>query len=289
VATIIDGRLISKEIQEEVRQDVERLVASKGVTPGLAVVLVGDNPASKLYVGMKAKTCVKLGMKSVEETLPASATEAELLALVDRLNKDNSIHGILVQLPLPSHIDSQKIINALDPRKDVDGLHPFNAGLLCAGHPRFIPCTPYGVCELLVRYKVALSGSEVVVLGRSNLVGRPLSVLLSSKGRYGDATVTVCHSRSRDLPQICRRADVLVVAIGQREFVSVDMVKPGAVVIDVGTHPPRDETEKLRGDVQYEAVSAVASMITPVPGGVGPMTIAMLMRNSADAAIMLAR
>lgn len=286
MAILIDGRVISREIQNEVQRDVERLKAEKGVTPGLAVVLVGENPASKLYVGMKAKTCVKLGMHSVVEELPASTAESELLGLVNRLNNDPSIHGILVQIPLPSHIDSQRILNSLDPAKDVDGLHPFNAGLLCAGSPRFIPCTPYGVCELLIRSGVQIAGRQVVVLGRSNLVGRPISILLSSKGRFGDATVTICHSRSKDLAGVCARADILIVAIGQREFVSPDMVKPGAVVIDVGTHPPRNDSEKLRGDVQFEAVSQIASMITPVPGGVGPMTIAMLMRNAADAAIM---
>ncbi|HEY3294277.1 MAG TPA: bifunctional 5,10-methylenetetrahydrofolate dehydrogenase/5,10-methenyltetrahydrofolate cyclohydrolase [bacterium] len=287
MAILIDGRVISKEIQSEVQRDVEKLKAEKGVTAGLAVVLVGDNPASKLYVGMKAKTCIKLGMNSIHEELPASISEAGLLAVIDRLNNDPAVHGILVQLPLPSHINAQTVLNRLDPRKDVDGLHPVNAGLLSAGEPRFIPCTPYGICQLLVRSNVQITGREVVVLGRSNLVGRPISILLSSKGRYGDATVTVCHSRSKNLPEICRRADILVVAIGQREFVSADMVKPGAVVIDVGTHPARNENEKLRGDVQFESVSEIASMITPVPGGVGPMTIAMLMRNAADAAIML--
>jgi len=286
LADIIDGRAISKEIQSEVQRDVEKLRAEKGVVPGLTVVLVGDDPASHVYVNNKAKTCARLGMRSAVEKLPATTTQAELLDLVARLNRDPAVHGILVQLPLPKQINPQVIINSLDPAKDVDGLHPFNVGLLCAGHPRFIPCTPYGICELLTRSAVQIPGSDVVVLGRSNLVGRPLSVLLSSKGRFGDATVTVCHSRSAHLAEVCKRADILVVAIGQREFVTADMVKPGAVVIDVGTHPARNENEKMTGDVKFAEVSPIASMITPVPGGVGPMTIAMLMRNAVDAAVI---
>ena len=284
MAALIDGKTIGKQIQNEVEADVQRLKTERGLVPGLAVVLVGEDPASKLYTGMKAKTCARLGMHSVLQTHPADIAQTELLAIIDRLNADPAIHGILVQLPLPRHIDSHAILHRIDPRKDVDGLHPFNVGLLCSGEPRVIPCTPYGICELLVRSEVTIAGSEVVILGRSNLVGRPLSVLLSSKGRFGDATVTVCHSRSRNLPAVCRRADILVVAIGQREFVTADMVQPGAVVIDVGTHPARDESEKMAGDVHFAGVSEVASQITPVPGGVGPMTIAMLMRNTADAA-----
>jgi methylenetetrahydrofolate dehydrogenase (NADP+) / methenyltetrahydrofolate cyclohydrolase len=285
VAAIIDGKAIGKQIQAEVESDVKRLKAERGIVPGLAVVLVGEDPASKLYTGMKAKTCAKLGMYSVLQTLPADISETALLTIIDSLNADPAIHGILVQLPLPPHIDSHAILHRVDPRKDVDGLHPFNIGLLCSGEPRVIPCTPFGICELLVRSNVTIAGREVVILGRSNLVGRPLSVLLSTKGRFGDATVTVCHSRSLNLADVCRRADILVVAIGQREFVTAAMVKPGAVVIDVGTHPARNESEKMAGDVQFASVSEVASQITPVPGGVGPMTIAMLMRNSADSAL----
>ena len=207
--------------------------------------------------------------------------------MIERFNCDKTVHGILVQLPLPEPIHSHEVVNAIDPLKDVDGLHPNNIGLLCSGRPRFIPCTPFGIRELLIRSDIAISGREIVVVGRSNLVGRPLSVLLSLKGRYGDATVTLAHSRSPQLAEVCRRADILVVAMGRPRFISADMVKPGAVVIDVGSHPPRDSSEKSCGDVDFESVCRVASKITPVPGGVGPMTIAMLMRNTVNAAAML--
>ncbi|MFZ5432345.1 MAG: bifunctional methylenetetrahydrofolate dehydrogenase/methenyltetrahydrofolate cyclohydrolase FolD [Calditrichota bacterium] len=284
-AELIDGRTISAAIKSEVEADVKKLISEKSITPGLAVVLVGDDPASRTYVSMKAKTCAKIGMNSWVETYPAEMSETDVLQVINRLNTDRKVHGILVQLPLPKHIDSHHIINAIDPRKDVDGLHPYNSGLLASGQPSVIPCTPFGICELLLRSNVKISGREAVVLGRSNLVGRPISTLLSSKAPYGDATVTVCHSRSDHLKEICRRADILVVAIGRRKFVSADMVKPGAVVIDVGSHPPRDESEKMCGDVDFDSVKEIASKITPVPGGVGPMTIAMLMRNTVDAAI----
>ncbi|MBU0508475.1 bifunctional 5,10-methylene-tetrahydrofolate dehydrogenase/5,10-methylene-tetrahydrofolate cyclohydrolase [bacterium] len=284
MAELIDGRAIAGIIRGEIENDIRLLHEQRGAFPGLAVVLVGDNPASKMYVSAKAKMCEKLGIRSTVETMRAESNEQDLLRFIDRLNQDPSIHGILVQLPLPPQINSQEVIRRIDPQKDVDGLHPHNVGLLCTGQPHFIPCTPYGICELLIRSGVAITGREVVVLGRSNLVGRPLSILLSSKGRYGNATVTVCHSRSANLPEICRRADTLVVAIGRRKFVTGDMVKPGAVVIDVGSHPPSNALEKTCGDVDFESASPVASKITPVPGGVGPMTIAMLMRNATDAA-----
>jgi methylenetetrahydrofolate dehydrogenase (NADP+)/methenyltetrahydrofolate cyclohydrolase len=286
MATLIDGKAIAKLIESETLDDISRLRNAHGIAPGLAVVLVGNDPASKVYVGMKGKTSLRLGMTSVTETRPADVEENELLALVTQLNHEPTIHGILVQLPLPKHIDTHKIIDTIDPKKDVDGLHPQNIGLLCAGRPRFIPCTPYGVVELLIRSKVSPRGKEVVVLGRSNLVGRPVANLLSSKTKYGDATVTVCHSRSSSLPEICRRADILISAIGQKKYVTADYIKPGAVVIDVGIHRlSEEEGGGLCGDVDFQSVAEVASMITPVPGGVGPMTIAMLMRNTVDAAL----
>jgi methylenetetrahydrofolate dehydrogenase (NADP+)/methenyltetrahydrofolate cyclohydrolase len=288
MTALIDGKAIAKAIYSEIEQDIKRLQDNHGIVPGLAAVLVGDNPASRMYVNSKAKMCGKLGMYSEVITRPAETTEEELLALIDQLNASEKIHGILVQLPLPGHINPDRIVQRTDPSKDVDGLHPYNVGLLCTGQPAFIPCTPYGICEMLVRSQVKVSGREVVIVGRSNLVGRPLSVLLSAKGPYGDATVTVCHSRSANLTAICRRADILVVAIGQRRFVTQDMVKPGAVVIDVGSHPAT-ETDAACGDVDFQNVAPLTSQITPVPGGVGPMTIAMLMRNTANAALRKVR
>lgn len=285
MATLINGKAIAKQIESEIALDVENLRAEHGITPGLAVVLVGDNPASKIYVGMKGKSSQKLGMKSVTELLPAETTESELLSLVERLNADNSIHGILVQLPLPSHINSHRIIESIRPEKDVDGLHPFNIGMLCSGTPNIIPCTPYGIIQLLTRSKVQIAGKEVVVAGRSNLVGRPIANLLSTKAEYGDATVTICHSRTSNLPEVCRRADILIAAIGQKRMINRDYVKPGVVIIDVGTHKlSEEEGGKSCGDVDFNDVSEIASMITPVPGGVGPMTIAMLMKNTFEAA-----
>jgi len=285
MATLIDGKAIAQQIQGEVLTDVERLRRDRSVVPGLTVVLVGDDPASKTYVSNKARISTKLGMNSTVEALAADAPESRVLSLIERLNADSAVHGILVQLPLPPHINASRVLQLLDPRKDVDGLHPFNIGLLCAGTPRFIPCTPFGICELLARSGVAVAGREVVVVGRSNLVGRPLSVLLSSKSKFGDATVTVCHSRSANLRDICRRAEILVVAIGRPRFVTGNMIRPGAVVIDVGTHPAAGPDGKMCGDVEFESAFPVASMLTPVPGGVGPMTIAMLMRNTVNAAI----
>lgn len=285
MATLIDGKAIAQQIQTEVLADVERLRRDRGVVPGLTVILAGDDPASKTYVSNKARVSAKLGMNSVVETLPGDVSESRVLSLIERLNAEPAIHGILVQLPLPPHINASRVLQLVDPRKDVDGLHPFNIGLLCAGSPRFIPCTPFGICELLARSGVPVAGREVVVVGRSNLVGRPLSLLLSSKGKFGDATVTVCHSRSANLGDLCRRAEILVVAIGRPRFVTGNMIRPGAVVIDVGTHPGAGPDGKMCGDVEFESVFPVASMLTPVPGGVGPMTIAMLMRNTVNAAI----
>jgi methylenetetrahydrofolate dehydrogenase (NADP+) / methenyltetrahydrofolate cyclohydrolase len=286
MAEIIDGKVIAEQIRNEIASDVELFWTKYHATPGLAVVLVGDNPASHTYVTMKAKMCERLGMYSVKHLLPESTSEATVLSLISNLNSDNHIHGILVQLPLPNHLNPYKTVSAINPFKDVDGLHPENIGLLCIGQPRFQPCTPLGICELLTRSGVPVPGKEVVILGRSNLVGRPLSIMLSSKRASGDASVTLCHSRSNNIADICRRADILVAAIGQRQFVTKEMVKPGAVVIDVGTHPPRNENEKFCGDVEYDTVSQIASKITPVPGGVGPMTIASLMKNTLHAAQM---
>jgi methylenetetrahydrofolate dehydrogenase (NADP+) / methenyltetrahydrofolate cyclohydrolase len=288
-AELIDGKAIAESIRQEVAVDVERLKRECGVTPGLAVIVVGNDPASHTYVSSKAKMCIKLGMNSVKDSFPIDFSEKELIARICELNERREVHGILVQLPLPAHMNSRRVITTVDPCKDVDGLHPENIGLLCMGEPRFVPCTPFGICELLRRSRVEVCGREVVVLGRSALVGRPISILLSSKNKYGDATVTVCHSRSRNLPDICRRADILIVAIGRKRFMTADMVKPDAVVIDVGTHPPQTDQETFCGDVDFEHVKEVASKITPVPGGVGPMTIAMLMRNTVDAAFRLSK
>lgn len=284
-ATIIDGKAIAAEIRQEVKMEVERLKAKYGKVPGLATVLVGDNPASATYVRMKGQACEELGMYSVKPTLPADATQEQVEGLVRELNADPSIHGILVQLPLPPHLNERAVLSAISLEKDVDGFHPINIGRLAMkGHePLFIPCTPYGVMVLLERTGVKLEGSRAVVLGRSNIVGLPVSLLLL----HANATVTICHSRTRDLPSVTREADVLVVAVGRPEMVRGDWVKPGAVVIDVGVNQVPDPTRKsgyrLVGDVAFDEVKEVASAITPVPGGVGPMTIAMLMQNTLRA------
>ncbi len=285
MATKIDGTAISAALQADVKLRVEKFAKESGVTPGLAVVLVGDDPASAVYVKSKGKACAKLGMFSETFVMPASTSRTELLERIAELNSHNRFHGILVQLPLPKHLDADEIIDAIDPMKDVDGLHPTNAGLLSLGRPRFVPCTPAGIVELLRAAGIQIPGQNAVVLGRSNLVGRPIATLLSSKGAFGDATVTICHSRSRNLSAITSSADILIVAIGQPNFVTRDMIKPGAVVIDVGIHRrPESEGGGLCGDVQYDAAFDIASAITPVPGGVGPMTIAMLMSNTLKAA-----
>ncbi len=284
-ATIIDGKAIAAEIRQEVRAEVERLKAQYGRVPGLATVLVGENPASATYVRMKGQACEEVGIYSVKPTLPADATQEQVEGLVRELNADPSIHGILVQLPLPPHLNERAVLSALSLEKDVDGFHPVNIGRLAMkGHePLFIPCTPYGVMVLLERSGVKLEGSRAVVLGRSNIVGLPVSFLLL----HANATVTVCHSRTRDLPSVTREADVLVAAVGRPEMVRRDWVKPGAVVIDVGINRISDPSQKsgfrLVGDVAFDEVKEVASAITPVPGGVGPMTIAMLLQNTLRA------
>ncbi|AKQ60562.1 bifunctional methylenetetrahydrofolate dehydrogenase/methenyltetrahydrofolate cyclohydrolase FolD [Bordetella hinzii] len=276
-ARIIDGAALSQRIREEVAQRVAAL-AAKGVRPGLAVVLVGEDPASQVYVRNKVAACEKAGLHSVKEQYPADLSEAELLARIDALNRDPSIHGILVQLPLPAHLDSHKVIEAIAPGKDVDGFHISNAGLLMTGQPLFRPCTPYGVMKMLEAEGVALRGAEAVVVGASNIVGKPMAMLLLAAG----ATVTLCNSKTRDLGAQTRRADVLVVATGRPRMVTGDMIKPGAVVIDVGIN--RGADGKLCGDVDFASAREVAGAITPVPGGVGPMTIAMLLVNTVEAA-----
>ena len=264
-------------------------LAARGTKPGLAVVLVGENPASQVYVRMKGKACDEAGIYSETHRLPATTTEAELLAFVDRLNADPAIHGILVQLPLPKQITTQRVLQRVDPRKDVDGFHPENVGKVFSGDPSgFRPATPYGVQQLLLRTGVATSGAHAVIVGRSTIVGRPMAALLLQDGAGGNATVTVCHSRTRDIAAVTRSADILIVAIGKPEFVTGDMVKPGAVVIDVGVNRVDDPTAKqgyrLVGDVKFAEAERVASAITPVPGGVGPMTITMLLYNTVQAA-----
>jgi methylenetetrahydrofolate dehydrogenase (NADP+)/methenyltetrahydrofolate cyclohydrolase len=288
LAKIIDGKQIADDMRAELAAQVAELKAN-GVTPGLTVVLVGEDPASQVYVRMKGKACEKLGMKSETIRMPAETTEAELLNVVERLNADDSVHGILVQLPLPDQIDEQRVLHSLRPDKDVDGFHPVNVGKVSIGDPTgFRPCTPYGVQQMLVRSGVEISGAHAVIVGRSNIVGRPMASLLLHKGRGGNATVTVCHSRTKNLPDVTRQADILIAAIGSPEFVKGDWVKPGAVVIDVGVNrvddPGSEKGYKLVGDVEYEAARQVASAITPVPGGVGPMTITMLLYNTVQAA-----
>lgn len=279
-ATIIDGKALAASVRERVAEQVAQLQAEHGVRPGLAAVLVGDDPASKVYVGMKHRDSEAVGMHSRQVELPADTSQEDLEALVQQLNDDDEIDGILVQLPLPDHLDPRAVQELISPVKDVDALNPYTAGRLAIGDPTFLSCTPYGVLELLADAGVELSGAEVVVVGRSNLVGRPLANILSLKGK--DATVTVAHSRTKDLGAVCRRADVVVAAAGRRGLITADMIRPGAVVIDVGTN--RGDDGKLVGDVDFDAVSEVAGAITPVPGGVGPMTRAMLLQNTVEAA-----
>jgi methylenetetrahydrofolate dehydrogenase (NADP+)/methenyltetrahydrofolate cyclohydrolase len=278
MAIIIDGNKIAQDIRNEVRQSALELKNQKGIIPGLAVVLVGEDPASQVYVGRKAKACAEAGFLSREYKLPADMSEEKLLSLINDLNKDQLIHGILVQLPLPKHISTEKIIAAIDPHKDVDGFHPYNVGSLVTGSPLFISCTPQGIMELIARTGIDLKGKEAVVVGRSNIVGKPIALLLLAQ----HATVTICHSRTKDLPAVIRRADILIAAVGKAHMIKADMVKDGVIVIDVGVN--RLENGKLAGDVDFNEVAPKASYITPVPGGVGPMTIAMLMKNTLDAA-----
>lgn len=277
MAQIIDGKAIAAKIRSEIRTGVQELQAS-GVTPGLAVVLVGEDPASRVYVTMKEKACADAGIFSDEYKLPTETTEEELLALVDKLNNDPKIHGILIQLPLPPQIDTDKVLEAISPEKDADGFHPYNVGRLSIGKPLFQPCTPYGVMVMLKETGVDLAGKEVVVVGRSNIVGKPVAMMCLAQ----HATVTVCHSRTKDLADVVRRADVVIAAVGKAEMVKGDWIKPGAVVIDVGINRVGDK--KLVGDVDFVGASERASAITPVPGGVGPMTITMLLYNTLESA-----
>jgi methylenetetrahydrofolate dehydrogenase (NADP+)/methenyltetrahydrofolate cyclohydrolase len=292
-ARLIDGRAIAAQLQEELTSRVAAL-KQRGVTPGLVFVRVGEDPASKVYVGRKEKVAAQLGIRSQTHVLPEQTTEAEVLALLGRLNADPSVHGILVQAPLPPHISQAVVYSTVLPEKDVDGFHPVNVGKLMLGDDTgFRPCTPAGVMELLARTQVKTSGAEVVILGRGNIVGKPMAAMLCQKGRNANATVTICHSATRDIAAHCRRADILIAAMGVPEFVKAGMVKPGATVIDVGVNrvpdPARPGQTRLVGDVDFAAVQAVAGWITPNPGGVGPMTIAMLMANSVRAAEASAR
>lgn len=280
-ATILDGKQLAQQLRSELAEEVIEFIQNNGVVPCLAAVLVGDNPASEVYVRNKRRACEAVGIESQLHRLPGDATSDDLLKLIAKLNKDAEIHGILIQLPLPPQIDKNRVLSAVSPNKDVDAFHPDNVGRLVQGRPRFLPCTPQGVQQLLIRNGIETSGKHVVVLGRSEIVGRPLSIMLSQHGKGGDATVTVCHSRSQDLPSITRQADILIVAIGRAKFVTANMVKPGAVVIDVGIN--RSDSGVV-GDVDFDAVARVAAAITPVPGGVGPLTIAMLLRNTLLAA-----
>lgn len=285
-AQIIDGKALAAQIRSEVAAEVAKMTAAGSPKPGLATVLVGENPASKVYVSSKQKACAELGMESFGFQLPADAKQEEVEELVRRLNADKTVSGILVQLPLPSHLDEEKVLSLIDITKDVDGFHPINIGRLAqkGRDPLFVPCTPYGCIVMLDRMGVQLKGANAVVLGRSNIVGMPAALLLVRR----DATVTICHSRTRDLPSVIRQADVLIAAVGRAKMVKGDWVKPGAVVIDVGINriddPTHPKGSRLVGDVDYDEVKEVAGAITPVPGGVGPMTIAMLMQNTMRAA-----
>jgi methylenetetrahydrofolate dehydrogenase (NADP+) / methenyltetrahydrofolate cyclohydrolase len=283
MVNIIDGNKIAQDIRNEVRASTLELKGQKGIVPGLAVILVGDDPASKIYVGKKAQDCAEVGFLSREYKLPAATSEEKLLNIISQLNADESVHGMLVQLPVPKHIRPDKIIEAIDPLKDVDGFHPYNVGRLVAGNPIHSSCTPCGIMELFDRSGIELSGKEAVVVGRSNIVGKPMALMLLAR----NATVTICHTRTNDLAAVTRRADILVAAAGRAQMIKGDMVKDGVVIIDVGTN--RLDNGKLVGDVDFAAVSLKASYITPVPGGVGPMTRAMLLKNTLNAALAYAR
>jgi len=282
MSELIDGKKVSEDTRAEIAKGIEELKSSSGITPGLAAVLVGDDSASEIYVRNKRKACEKVGIYSEEHKLPAETTEEELLELVNKLNNDDKIHGILVQLPLPDHINETNILRNVSPLKDVDGFHPENVGRLVEGNPRFIPCTPYGIIKMLDYYNIEIKGAEAVVVGRSNIVGKPVGILLLHR----HATVTTCHSRTKNLGEVTRRADILVAAIGRPNFITADMVKDGAVVIDVGIN--RNDEGKLTGDVDFANLSDKVSYITPVPGGVGPMTITMLLWNTLESAKLAA-
>ena len=283
---ILDGKAIAKEIREEIKQQVAEFVERTKIQPCLAAILVGGDPASKIYVGKKEQACAKAGMKGQVHLLPESTSTEELLELINQLNHDISVHGILVQLPLPKQIDAQKVLDAVDPKKDVDAFHPSNVGLLSQNRPMFLPCTPHGIMQMLARYEIPVAGKHVVVIGRSDIVGKPMALMMVQRDFAGNrdvanATVTICHSATNNLIETVKQADILVVAIGKDRFVTADMVKPGAVVVDVGMNRSEDG---LHGDVDFDSVKDVASWITPVPGGVGPLTVAMLLSNTLKAA-----
>jgi methylenetetrahydrofolate dehydrogenase (NADP+)/methenyltetrahydrofolate cyclohydrolase len=287
-ARIIDGKQVAAGLRAEIARQVAELQSSRGIVPGLGVVLVGDDPASRSYVTAKEKALAEAGMLSVDHRLPATTTEAELLALVSRLNADPRVHGILVQLPLPKHMNEQRVVEAIAPEKDVDGFTPANVGRLAIGLPCYLPCTPHGVIQLLLRSGVETAGAHAVVVGRSIIVGKPVAVLLARKAPGGNATVTICHTATRDLAEHTRRADILVVAAGRPNTVTGAMIKPGAAVVDVGVNRVPDATARtgyrLAGDVDFASAREVAGLLTPVPGGVGPMTITMLLQNTLEAA-----
>ena len=278
MAEIIDGKLVSKTLRENLKSEVDEFIATSSRTPGLAVILVGNDPASSVYVRNKHRACLEVGITSYQIELPEDTAEDVLLAKIDELNANDAVNGILVQLPLPKHINEEKVINRISPQKDVDAFHPENVGKIMIGKYDFLPCTPAGIVELLKYYNVDIAGKSCAVIGRSNIVGKPMALLLLER----NGTVTVCHSKTRNLAEITRNSDIVVVAIGRAEFLTADMVKPGAVIIDVGIN--RLENGRLVGDVKFDEVSQIASMITPVPGGVGPMTITMLLKNTLSAA-----
>lgn len=278
---MIDGKAVAAQMRARIKEEVEQFRAEAGTVPGLAVVLVGDNPASQVYVRMKERACSEVGIYSEKHQLPKEIEQTDLLRLIRRLNQQENIHGILVQLPLPDHLDEQTVIESVDPAKDVDGFHPVNAGRLCAGAPGLVPCTPAAILELIRQTGVSIEGQEAVVVGRSNIVGKPVAMLLLQQ----NATVTLCHSRTRNLAQTCRRADILVVAVGRPRVITPEFVKSGALVIDVGVNRVSDGG--LVGDVDFDGAQQVAGFLTPVPGGVGPMTIAMLLQNTLKAARLL--
>ena len=290
-AVIMDGKAISKEIQAEIATEVASFIEQSGVRPCLAAVLVGDDPASEVYVRNKHRACERVGIASQMHKLPASTSQDELLQLISQLNDQDEVHGILIQLPLPDSIDTLQVLDAVEPGKDVDAFHPENVGLISQGRPRFLPCTPHGVQQILDRCGIEMSGKHAVIVGRSDIVGKPMSMLLTAKNstrgpQAANATVTLCHSRTQNLHEVCRSADVIVAAIGVPKFITADMVKPGAVVVDVGINRTDDG---LCGDVDFDTVKEVAGHLTPVPGGVGPLTVTMLMYNTLDAAKLMAR
>jgi len=283
---LIDGKKIAQDIRSEIKSDIDKLKCEGKAVPGLVTILVGDNPASQIYVRNKIKACEEIGMKTKAETPSADITETELLNLINRYNRDPEYHGILVQLPLPKHIDEDKVIETVSPNKDVDGFHPINVGKLVIGKETFRSCTPAGIQELLIRYKIETKGKHVVVLGRSNIVGKPIANIMLQKKKYANSVVTVCHSAEKNLSDYTKQADILIAAIGSSQFVKGNMVKDGVVVIDVGINRIEDKSKssgfRVVGDVDFDEVSKKASYITPVPGGVGPMTIAMLLKNTYD-------